>query len=79
MKLKSSEKAILKQLSQWENLVFDHQEAFEKEFCNDNEILGLWFGSESVKIWYMYREGRHYSNSFPIKNFLKFVEKYNEN
>lgn len=30
MKLKSSEKAILKQLSQWENLVFDHQEDFEK-------------------------------------------------
>jgi len=79
MKLKSSEKAILKQLSQWENLVFDHQEDFEKEFCSDNELLGLWFGSEWVKIWYMHSEGIHYTNRLSMKNFLEFVEKYNEN
>jgi hypothetical protein len=71
-----AEKETLKQLSQWEDLVFSHQEDFEKEFCSDNELLGLWFGSEWVKIWYMHSEGIHYTNSFPIKIFLEFVEKY---
>lgn len=68
----NSVKVILKQ---FEDIVFTNQEAFEKKFCNNYELLGVWFNSKSVKFWYMAPEGKHYSDTCTLKIFLEFVEK----
>lgn len=71
----SPDNATLKQLSYWEDIVFSSQEAFEREFCNGYELLGIWFNSETVKLWYMAPEGKHYSDTCTLKTFLEFIKK----
>ena len=69
---------ILEALSKWDDIIAKNREDFEKEFCHESDLLGTWYSTDSVKVWFMSEKDgvvQHFSDSFPMDKFLEFVDK----
>ena len=48
--------------------------SFEKKFCDGNELLDVYFTSESIKVYYLLSSGAHVTNIYPINEFNNWLE-----
>ena len=62
------------QTRQIEDAIWARREAFEKRFCQGEELLSTGLSSESLKIVYLLPEGQHITNSFPLAELMGFLE-----
>jgi hypothetical protein len=48
--------------------------SFEKRFCQGNQLLGVWFSSENIKVLFMLSSGEQVVNSFKINELNDWLE-----
>lgn len=56
-----------------EDAIWARQQAFEKRFCHDEELLEVWFSSESIKVVFLTYEGGTWTDSFPLEELNEFL------
>ena len=60
----------------WEEFIFNSERDFLKKFAHKaNDLIGVWFSSESVKINYLLECGQTISDSVDILEFLDWMKK----
>ncbi len=65
---------IVSGLAQWEKFVYDHIRSFEIVFCQDQELISIYWGSTHMKVVYMTKDGRHITDSPCIDKWLNFMK-----
>ncbi len=56
-----------------EEAIWNRREAFEKRFCQGEELLYPRLSSQSLEVVYMTYEGQHIVNSFPLAELISFL------
>jgi hypothetical protein len=65
---------LLSILTDWENIAFNNEDEFLRQFCHNAWILTkISWCSDSVMFEYVLDEGQHVSDSTPISKWIEFV------
>lgn len=62
-------------IEEWLNTVHLRDAKFEKRFCPEAWFIeGVWWSASTMKVNYILEDGATITNTFPIKEWLKFYE-----
>lgn len=71
---------VLEEVIPWiellENVAYDDSEcpnAFERQFCDDNELLGIWFSSENILVSFLTSSGVTVQSTYSIREFNQWL------
>lgn len=72
---------VIQNFSPWveilENAIRNDAEcpsSFEKRFCDDNELIDVWFSSKKMKVVYLLSSGEFQTNEFDLKEFSDWLD-----
>lgn len=64
---------IIEILDEWERIVFDNVESFEKDFCHGEELVGVYWSSSSMKVYFMMRNGQHVTDGYSMDEWFEWL------
>jgi hypothetical protein len=69
---------IIEQLKKLEDLVYEREESFLKRFSFNKDLLiglaGIWFNSNTIKIYYILDCGQHITDNISWTDFNNWLE-----
>lgn len=66
---------IIKTFKEWERIVFDNVESFEKDFCHDEELIDVYWSSTSMKVYFIMINGQHVTDGYSMDEWFEWLRK----
>lgn len=72
---------VIEEIVPWiellENVIYDDSQspnAFEEKFCDGNELLSVYFSSESILVQFLMSSGETVSNTYNLRELSKWLD-----